>query len=139
MPASALRWSLSANRRAAFTASLSTTAAAIPSRLETTRCVESESAASNDAALLMAVTEDYAAVLAELGAHQHAVRLLGAADATHERLAAPRDPTQEAEIAEPIAKAHTALTPEEWQDAYRTGRNTTVEDALIQAHAETPD
>jgi tetratricopeptide (TPR) repeat protein len=84
----------------------------------------------NDASQLMDIAEDYAAVLAELGNHEGAVRLLGAADAMHERLGAPRDIRQEAEIAEPIATTRAALTPEEWQDAYQAGRSTTVDKAL---------
>lgn len=84
----------------------------------------------NDAVLLMDVSEDYAAALAELGHHHHAIRLFGAADAMHQRLGVPRDTRQEAEIAEPIAATRAALTPEEWQDAYQAGRSTTVEQAI---------
>jgi hypothetical protein len=87
---------------------------------------------------LPCVAEDHGAVLAELGDHQPAVLLLGAADAMRERLGTPRDPAQQADIAEPIAKARTALPTQEWNDAHQTGRNTTVEDALNQAHAAEP-
>ena len=87
---------------------------------------------------LTALAEDYAAILAELGDHKLAVRLLGAADARRERLETPREAWQQTEIAEPIAKARAALSTQEWNDAYQTGRNTTIEDALTQAHGAGP-
>jgi tetratricopeptide (TPR) repeat protein len=87
---------------------------------------------------LTALAEDYAAILAELGDHKLAVRLLGAADARRERLETPREAWQQTEIAEPIAKARAALSTQEWNDAYQTGRNTTIEDALTQAHGADP-
>jgi predicted ATPase/class 3 adenylate cyclase len=89
----------------------------------------------NDPLEVATLAEDYAAILAELGDHARAVLLFGAADAMRERLALPRNPWQDAEIAEPAAKSRTALTAVEWDDAYQTGRNTTVEDALPAAHA----
>jgi hypothetical protein len=42
------------------------------------------------------------------------------------------------EIAGPIAKARAALSTREWNDAYQAGRNTTIEDALTQAHGAGP-
>jgi predicted ATPase len=89
----------------------------------------------NDPGHLTVLAEDYAAILAELGDHARAVRLWGAADAMRERLAMPRDPWQVAEIAEPMAKAQAALSAAEWHEAHQTGRNTTVDDALADAHA----
>ncbi|MBA3233581.1 MAG: hypothetical protein H0T17_06510 [Propionibacteriales bacterium] len=82
--------------------------------------------------MLIRLAEDYAA--AELGDHLVAVRLLAAADATRERLATPRPPSQQAEIAKPIAKTRAGLTAQEWDDAYRAGCSMTVEDTLTQAH-----
>ncbi|HEV8177313.1 MAG TPA: hypothetical protein VGP44_06445, partial [Gemmatimonadales bacterium] len=87
--------------------------------------------------VLVVVAEEYAVVLADLGDHPAAVRLLGAADAMRQRQATPRLPTQQAEIAEQVAKTHAALNDQDWEAAYQAGRNTTVEDALRQAHAAT--
>ncbi len=84
------------------------------------------------------VAEDYGAVLAELGEHERAVRLLGAAEAARERDAEPRPPTQEVEIEEPFAKARSALSAETWQRTYETGRTMTVEDALTEARTGPP-
>ena len=91
----------------------------------------------NEPRMLVVLAEDYAAVLAELGQHQRAVRLLGAAEAMRQRLGTPRPATQQADLVEPIAKTHAALTDQEWQAAYRSGSDTTVEDALTEAHAAT--
>jgi predicted ATPase/class 3 adenylate cyclase len=94
--------------------------------------------AINEPLVLVFFTEDYAAVLAELGAHHRAVRLLGAAEAMRERLGTPRGARQQAQIAEPIAKTRTALLPRDWDDAYQAGRDTTVEDGLREALAADP-
>jgi hypothetical protein len=88
----------------------------------------------NVAGNLMAFAEDYAAVLAELGDHSRAVRLLGAADAMHERLGTPRNPGQQGNIDEPIAKTRIALTDQHWNDEYQAGRDATVEDVLTRLH-----
>jgi tetratricopeptide (TPR) repeat protein len=89
----------------------------------------------NEPVMLVAIAEEYAAVLADLGDHLAAARLLGAADAMRERLGTPRLPIAQADFAEQVAKTHAALTDHEWEDAYQAGRNTTVEDALTSAHA----
>jgi predicted ATPase/class 3 adenylate cyclase len=83
---------------------------------------------------LPSLAEDYGAMLAELGEHSQAVRLLGAADAMRTRNATPRPAIQHAEIAEPFAKVRAALAQEAWDREYQTGHNMTVEDALTQAH-----
>ena len=71
---------------------------------------------------LTALAEDYAAILAEVGDHRSAVRLLGAADTMRQRLGSPRHQVQAAEIAGPIAKtrdgtARAGVGPQ----AYRGG------------------
>jgi predicted ATPase/class 3 adenylate cyclase len=91
-----------------------------------------------DPDMLVSLAEDYAAVLAGLGHHQTSARLLGAADAVREHYGTLRLPQQEAEIAEPLTKARTALGADTWQREYHHGRNTTVEDALTHAHATHP-
>lgn len=91
----------------------------------------------NEPDFLVVLAEDYAAVLAELGDHHRAVRLLGAADAMRERLRFPRESMQQTDIAQPLNKTKAALTPQMWDDAYQAGRNLTVEDALTEAHAAT--
>jgi tetratricopeptide (TPR) repeat protein len=93
----------------------------------------------DDAAFLMILAEDYAAVHAELGTYTTAAYLLGAADAMHERLGILRDPMQEEEIAESIARAKSRLSTAEWDDAYEAGRSTPVEEALTQARAAGAD
>jgi hypothetical protein len=90
-------------------------------------------------AALTAVAEDYSAILAEVGDHASAARLLGTADSMRERLGYPRHFMQAAEIAGPIARAREALSEEAWAAAYREGRVSTLEDALraaIEASAE---
>ncbi len=81
--------------------------------------------------------EDVAAVLAELGHHEAAARLLGAAEATRERVRVPRDPLQQGEMEQPMSVARAALGPDVWNAAYDAGRNLSVEDALTEAHAAT--
>ncbi len=88
---------------------------------------------------LVAVAEGYAAILADLGEHHRAVRLIGAADAMRERLATPRPATTQDDIAGAIAKIRAALGHVEWETAYQIGRDTTVENALTEADAETDD
>ena len=51
-----------------------------------------------DPAHLIVLAEDYAAVLAELGDHRRAARLLGASDALRDRLQSPRLAWQQEEI-----------------------------------------
>jgi tetratricopeptide (TPR) repeat protein len=90
-----------------------------------------------DRLMLVVVAEDYGAVLAELGNHPGAARLLGAADAMRQRIGNPRAATQENEIREAFAKARAALDADTWENHYQAGHNTTVEDALNEAHAAT--
>jgi tetratricopeptide (TPR) repeat protein len=82
---------------------------------------------------LVTVAEDYAAVLAEIGEHRQAVRLLGAAEAMRERNASPRSPAQDAEIGAPLALARAGLPPHVWDHEYQAGYTMTVEDALTEA------
>jgi predicted ATPase/class 3 adenylate cyclase len=82
---------------------------------------------------LATTAEDYGAVLAELGEHHRAARLLGAAEAMRERNGTPRHAPQQAQIAEPYTKARAALPAETWQQEYQAGRDMTVEVALTEA------
>jgi predicted ATPase/class 3 adenylate cyclase len=84
---------------------------------------------------MIAVAEDYAAVLAELGEPTLAAGLLGAADASRTRNEWPRQPAQQAEIEEPLAKAAASLGEAAWQAAYDHGTRTSLEDALRDAAA----
>jgi hypothetical protein len=88
-----------------------------------------------DPEMLMVLAEDYAALLAQLGAHEAATRLLGAADATRERNGTPRDGAQEREVNEPFEEVRTAMGDERWNREYEAGRNTPVEDALAASQA----
>jgi hypothetical protein len=72
-------------------------------------------------------------VLAELGQHQQAVRLLGAAEAMRERNANPRPPGQEAEIGEPSLRPEHIHPKRTWRLEYETGYAMTIEDALTGA------
>jgi tetratricopeptide (TPR) repeat protein len=87
---------------------------------------------------LVTTAEDYGALLADLGEFPHAVRLLGSAEAMRERIGAPRERIQEAEIAESFARTRVAMTADDWQREYLHGRNTIIEDAIEQALAATP-
>ena len=84
---------------------------------------------------LAVAAEDYGAVLAELGDHHRAAKLLGAAEAMRERNSTPRDPNQQTEIEEPYNRARTALGDETWERENHAGRDMTVEAALTEAHA----
>ncbi|MEO5711763.1 MAG: adenylate/guanylate cyclase domain-containing protein [Nocardioidaceae bacterium] len=84
---------------------------------------------------LTALAEDYAAILAEVGEHLTAVRLLGAADTMRLRLGSPRHHVQAAEIAGPIAETRAGLSAQAWDQAYQAGRALTIESALREAHA----
>ncbi|HLL07426.1 MAG TPA: tetratricopeptide repeat protein [Nocardioidaceae bacterium] len=86
---------------------------------------------------LVTVAEDYAAVLAELGEHQQALRLLGAAEAMRERNSNPRPQSQEAEIGEPFAKVRAALSDDDWNHEYRAGYTLAIADALTEAQTTT--
>jgi hypothetical protein len=82
-----------------------------------------------DASALLVLTEDYGAVLAELGENQTAAMLLGAADMARERKGAPREPPQQAQIEPPYAAARSALA-ERWAHYYERGRRMSIEAAL---------
>jgi predicted ATPase/class 3 adenylate cyclase len=82
---------------------------------------------------LINAAEDYAAMLAELGDYRGAARLLGAAEARRSGNATPRHSSQQAQIAEPLAKARSAVTAETWEGEYRAGYSMTVEEALAEA------
>ena len=77
--------------------------------------------------------EDYAAISAELGRHEPAVRLLGAAEALRVDLGTPRPHWQDAEIAASIKRSRAALSPAEWERAYRRGYETAIDVALAEA------
>ena len=91
----------------------------------------------NQPAMVTVFAEDLAATLAELGEHRDAVRLLAAAEAMRDRLDLTRPLSQQAFIAAPITLTRRALGDEDWHAAYQEGRNTTLEEALTQAHTAT--
>ncbi|MGO4604655.1 ATP-binding protein [Terrabacter sp. 2YAF2] len=82
---------------------------------------------------LITMAEDFGAILADLGQHHDAVRLLGAVDLLRERSGYPRARLQESEIHEAYAASKACLSPQDWQDTFQGGRNTTV-NALLEAH-----
>jgi predicted ATPase/class 3 adenylate cyclase len=88
---------------------------------------------------LITLAEDYGAVLADLGEHSQAVRLLAAAEAMRIRHATPRPTMQETEIAGPFTRARVALSEDTWHLEYQTGHQMTVEQALSQAREAMPD
>jgi predicted ATPase/class 3 adenylate cyclase len=87
-----------------------------------------------DPSSLISIAEDYAAVLADLGDHEHAARLLGATDAMREQNGITRDPLDTVND-EASAKARAAMPTDAWTREYQRGSHTTVEDALAQAQA----
>jgi len=82
-----------------------------------------------DASALLVLTEDYGAVMAELGHHETAAMLLGSADTARERKGAPREPPQQAQIEPPYALARSVLAAG-WDRHYEAGRHMSIEDAL---------
>ena len=84
---------------------------------------------------LIYAAETYASLLAATGTPAHAARLLGAADATRERIGLPRLPRLESELQEDLATARAALPNDRWDSEYQLGRGLTVEEALTQANA----
>jgi predicted ATPase/class 3 adenylate cyclase len=91
----------------------------------------------NSPSLLTFVTEDFAAILAEVGQASLAARLLAAADASHANSRTVRLPQQDTEIAEPLTKARAALTGDQWNAAYAYGYAMTTHEALREAWQET--
>jgi tetratricopeptide (TPR) repeat protein len=89
----------------------------------------------NDPGFIISFAEDYSAALAELGDHELAVLLLGAAEATRERLAIFRNPNAEPAVAEIRSKTQSALSSKDWNTIYQSGRDTRVEDVLTSAAA----
>jgi hypothetical protein len=87
--------------------------------------------------MLIIFAEDFAATLAELGAHHEAVQLIGAADAMRDRVDMPRPPSQQAFIAAPLAITRNTLPPGDWDSSYQAGRTMALEDAVSQAHTPT--
>ena len=85
--------------------------------------------------LLIALAEDYAALLAETADHERATRLFGSADAMRERLGVLRESIQQVEIEEPLAKTRAALPPSAWDHEYQLGHSMTIEAALTEAYA----
>jgi hypothetical protein len=85
---------------------------------------------------LLPLAGDYAAILAELGEHDAATRLLAAADATHDRIGSPPDPLQHEVRATTVARTRAGLGATRWDDAYRDGCRTTIEQALAAATDE---
>jgi len=83
---------------------------------------------------LVAIAEDYAAVLVEVGLGHQAVHLIGAADAKREREDHHRDQTQQTEVADTLARARAALSTQEWDTSYEAGRGTAIRDALTEAY-----
>ena len=82
---------------------------------------------------LVTAAEDYGAILADLDDFPLAVRLLGSAEAMRERIGAPREPVQQAEIGAPYDKARAAMDAHDWEREYHRGRHMAVEDALAEA------
>jgi hypothetical protein len=79
---------------------------------------------------LISLSEDYAAVLAELGRDRVAARLLGAAEASRASIGEPRSATQEHEIGGALDKARARLSPADWSAAYEQGRGEPIENTL---------
>jgi predicted ATPase/class 3 adenylate cyclase len=96
----------------------------------------------NNSLMVTALAEDCAAVLAALNHSREAVRLLGAADERRQRLGTPRDPAEGLYTAEAIERTRLSLSEHEWDEAYRSGRSSTVEEELrrfhLQAQADLP-
>jgi tetratricopeptide (TPR) repeat protein len=88
---------------------------------------------ANAPGALSGVAESYAVLLADLGHHVAAAKLLGAAHAADERQGSASSAGQAAEIAEATAKARDSLPDAEWQAAYQAGRDVPIDAALVEA------
>ncbi len=84
---------------------------------------------------LTALVEDFAAVVADLGHHDLAARMAGAADAVRRRSGAASAQTQQSEIAEPLERARLVLGPAAWDVAFRAGQELALPDVLAAACA----
>lgn len=84
---------------------------------------------------LSAMVEDFAAIVADLGQHRLAARMLGAATSLRTDAGAASALTQQSEIAEPLAKARAALGPAAWEASFRAGLAVGVPEVLAEACA----
>jgi predicted ATPase/class 3 adenylate cyclase len=82
---------------------------------------------------LSGVAEDYALLLADLGHHIAAAKLLGAGHAADERQGTASSAGQAVEVADATAKARGSMTNAQWQAAYQAGRDVPIDAALIEA------
>jgi predicted ATPase/class 3 adenylate cyclase len=87
-----------------------------------------------DPELLIAQAEECAALIC-VSDPQRAARLLGAVDARRDLDQIRRSPARESELAGVETRIRASLAQADWQCAYETGRNTTVEAALVEADA----
>jgi predicted ATPase/class 3 adenylate cyclase len=90
-----------------------------------------------DQEALADTAESYAGLLAAMGKEDHAVRILGSADAFRERINMPRPPHDGAQLREKLAICRTTLGAHAWETAYQSGRNLNLEETLRQADAAT--
>ena len=97
------------------------------------RAVIAPSIAISDESELTSLTDDYAALLAELGHDMLAARLLGAADAGLEREEMDRSEAQALEIGPAIDAARGRLSDQAWAAAYERGRSEPPSAALMSA------
>jgi tetratricopeptide (TPR) repeat protein len=84
----------------------------------------------DEEAMLVPLALDYGVVLAELGRHQEAVRLLGVSDAAYEQTGSAPDPIQRDDRTRLVDKTQAVLSIREWDEAYRSGQADEIEDAL---------
>lgn len=89
-----------------------------------------------DPEMLAVVGEDYAALLAQLGHHESAIKLLGAVDAARERHTTLRGPSQDADIQKAFIRSRDAVSPDEWDRVYLLGRNLRIEDVLTELQTQ---
>jgi predicted ATPase/class 3 adenylate cyclase len=88
----------------------------------------------NSAVAVTWLAEECAGVLVALNHSKAAVRLLGAADERRERLGTPRSRTEVQDTAKTVERTRQSLSRHEWDEAYRSGRSTTVEEELRRFH-----
>ena len=88
---------------------------------------------ANAPGALSGTAEEYALLLADLGHHVAAAKLLGAAHAADERQGTASSAEQAAEVADVTAKARNSLPNAQWQAAYQAGRDVPIDAALVEA------
>jgi predicted ATPase/class 3 adenylate cyclase len=84
----------------------------------------------DEPSILLPLALDFSIVLGRSGLEEYAVLLLGATDASYDRLGIAIDPMQRADRDVLIESTKGVLSIDDWETAYQAGLRTPLEDAL---------